>query len=121
MRSLFRLVIGAAALLALAIGGFVIMRGGPGPITAVSVTTIPADSALADIDARRAALEKRIADGRHNGQLKGLRYLSLLDEQHRLLVAQKRAEAQGLTPETQRKLLADLERASANIDKHLRP
>jgi hypothetical protein len=76
-------------------------------------------SASANFDARRAEMMQRIDQARQAGQLRGLGYMALLGEQQSLLVAQRRVEAQGMAPDAVRQLNADLDRASAHIDRQL--
>ncbi len=117
MRSLFRQAMVGAIVLLPVIGGIALVRHGNTPT--VSVARTPATDAVAEIAARRAEMDQRISEGRRTGRLHGVGYLAILDEQHRLLVRQKRAEAQGLSEEARREFLRDLDRASANIDKQL--
>jgi hypothetical protein len=87
--------------------------------TAVTGTSPEAVNPLAELEARRNAQEARIAEGRRVGKLQGMGYLALLGEQQKLLVAVKRAEANGLTTETRSKLMEALDRAEFNINKQL--
>ena len=110
MGSLFRLGLAGVFVLLLAAGGYTLARSGPPSFGA------PVD---AEVDALRTALDKRISDARHNGQLRGIGYMSLLDEQHRLLVRQRRAEANGMPASDKQQLLADISRASAALDRQI--
>jgi hypothetical protein len=76
-------------------------------------------TASTQFDARRAEMMQRIEQARHAGQLRGIGYMALLGEQQSLLVAQRRVEAQGMAPDAVRQLNADLDRASAHIDRQL--
>jgi len=116
MRHLFRFGIAAVVVLVLAAGGLSLAKSQQPPTTAA---TAPTENPLADIMTRRDAQEARIAEGRRVGNLKGMGYLALLGEQQKILVAIKRAEANGLTPETRIKLTESLDRAEANITKQL--
>ena len=110
MRSLIRLGVATAVVLVLAAGGLTLAKGGPFGVSA------PVD---ADVDAKRAAFDQRVSDARHAGKLRGLGYMSLLDEQHRLLVRQKRAEANGMPASDKQQLLDDIARANATLDRQL--
>ena len=108
MRRLLGFGLFAAFVLVLGLGGWTILRSGPpaGP------------NVNAEIDARRVDLEQRTTVARKNGTLRGVGYFAVLDEQHRFLVKQRRAEANGLTPDARQQLLSDFDRASANLERH---
>jgi len=118
MRHLLRYGLAAVVVLVLAAGGWTLAKSQQtsGPLPPVSAQ---AENPLAEIEARRNAQEARIAEARRIGKLHGMGYLALLGEQQKLLVALKRAEANGLTAETRGKLIEALDRADANIDKQL--
>ena len=114
MRNLYRFGLAASVMMVLAAGGLSFAKStGQAPATGSTV------SGSADIDARRTELVRRIEVGRQAGKLRGVGYFALLDEQHKLLVAQRRAEAQGVSDDARRQLNAALDRASANIERHL--
>ena len=117
MRRLVRQALVGAIVLLPVIGGIVLIRMGGTPSVSVAQSSVP--NAFADFEARRAEMDNRISEGRRTGKLGGMSYLAVLDEQHRILVKQKRFEAQGLTEDRRRELTADLDRASSNIDKYL--
>ncbi len=109
-------LVGAIVLLPVA-GGIALVRGGSG--ASVNVVQAGGPNPFAEIETRRIALEQRIADSRHANMLNGVGYFAALDQQHKILVKQKRAEAQGLTEALRRELLADIDRANAGIDRSL--
>ncbi len=111
MRRLLGLGLFVGLLLTLGASGWAIFRSGPqpGPNPAVNV----------EIDSIRTALDNRISAARQSGQLNGIGYFAVLDEQHRLLIKQRRAEANGMPEDAKRQLLSDLARASANLDRHI--
>lgn len=98
-----------AVVLSIAAGGYVLRLS--------SQQVGPVDQ---EVDARREAIDQRIAEARQAGKLRGLVYLSLLDQQHRLLVHQRQAEANGMSPIAKRELLAEIDRVGANVDKFVR-
>ena len=121
MRNFVRNALVGAIVLLPAAGGIALVRSGqPASINVAQNGTHSGTSPFAEIETRRTALEQRIADGRHANALNGVAYFTALDQQHKILVKQKRAEAQGLTEAVRRELLADIDRANAGIDKHLR-
>jgi hypothetical protein len=101
--------------------GFALLHGKPtSAVFSVASATDPVTaSASTQFDARRAEMMQRIETARHAGHLRGVGYMALLGEQQSLLVAQRRVEAQGLAPDAVRQLNADLDRASAHIDRQL--
>ncbi len=121
MRHLYRASLAAVAMLAFGASGWTLAQTGvlgqhkPRLTDAISASA----STSADIDARRASMDRRITEARQAGKLKGPGYFALLNEQQKLLVAQRRVEAQGYRPEAVHQLMGDLDRASANIDQHL--
>ncbi len=109
MVRLFRQGLLVAIVLLIAAGGYILRLN--------SQQVGPVDQ---EVDARREALDQRIAEARQAGKLRGLAYMSLLDQQHRLLVHQRRAEANGMTAEEKRDLLIEIDRVGANVDKLVR-
>jgi outer membrane scaffolding protein for murein synthesis (MipA/OmpV family) len=116
-----RMSLAAVLLMVLAGAGWTLAQTGFGAPRPARLTDIISASAStsADIDARRAEMDRRISDARQAGKLKGVGYMALLNEQQKLLVEQRRVEAQGYQPAAVQQLMADLDRASANIDWHL--
>lgn len=110
MGRLFRQVIAVFFVLLIAGGGFMLHLNGQQQIGQVDQ----------EVDARREALDQRIAEARQAGKLRGLAYLSLLDQQHRLLVHQRQAEANGMSPAAKRDLLEEIDSVGATVDKLLR-
>jgi hypothetical protein len=117
MQRLVRQALVGAIVLLPAAGGIALVKSGSGE--SVNVVQAGAPSPFAEIEIRRTALEQRIADGRHANKLNGVGYFTALDQQHKILVKQKRAEAQGLTEAVRRELLADIDRANAGIDRYM--
>ncbi len=115
MRRHFPIAIATAIVLA-SLGA--VLMNGKSAAPAISVASA-ANPAAADIDARREALMRRIEDARRTGHLRGVGYMALLGEQQTLLVAQRRAEAQGMSAEAISQLNADLDRASAHLERQL--
>lgn len=115
MRRLFPIALATAVVLA-SLGA--VLVNGRSATPAISVASA-SQTASSEIDARRAAMMQRIEDARRTGQLRGIGYMALLGEQQSLLVAQRRAEAQGMSPEAVRQLNDDLDRASAHLDRQL--
>jgi hypothetical protein len=115
MRRLFPIALATAVVLA-SLGA--VLVNGRSSTPAISVASA-SQTASSEIDARRAAMMQRIEDARRTGQLRGIGYMALLGEQQSLLVAQRRAEAQGMSPEAVRQLNDDLDRASAHLDRQL--
>ena len=116
MRHLFRFGLAAVVVLVLAAGGLTLAKSQQPAVTAQAVQV---DDPLAQIQARRDAQEARIAEARRVGRLHGMGYLALLGEQQKILVAIKRAEANGLTPEARTRLTEALDRADVNITKQI--
>ena len=116
MRNLYRLGL-AAVVLVLAAGGLTLAK--TGPMSFLPAGTSSNRSATAGFDAGRIELDRRIQDARQAGKLHGITYFALLEEQQKLLVAQRRVEAQGYQPDALRDLAHDLDRARANVDRHL--
>lgn len=115
--------IAVAAVVILASLGAVLVSGwrfnGRSSPSGASVATVDA-SASALIDARRVDLLRRIDEARDAGHLKGVGYMASISEHGALLVAQRRAEAQGMTDDAVRELNAAIDHASANLERHLR-
>ncbi len=93
-------------------------QSGKSATSIYSVASANPDAGVA-IDMRRSELLRRIDDARNAGHLKGVGYMMLLSEHQALLVAQRRAEAQGMSNQAVLDLNAALDHASANLERHL--
>ena len=115
MRRLFPIALATAVVLA-SLGA--VLVNGKSSTSAISVASATG-TVSSEIDARRTELMRRIEEARHAGHLRGVGYMALLGEHQSLLVAQRRAEAQGMSPEAISQLNADLDRANAHLERQL--
>jgi cytochrome c biogenesis factor len=118
MRRTFAVAVAAAVMLASLGAVLASKHHSEQRVTMASSTTISATSA--DIEARRTDLLRRIDEARNAGQLKGVTYMTLLGEHQSLQVAQRRAEAQGMTEAAVKKLNTDINRMEAQLERYLR-
>jgi hypothetical protein len=89
-------------------------------VTMAGTATANVPGAAVGVDARRTDLLRRIDEARNAGHLKGVGYMALLGEHQSIQVAQRRAEAQGMTDTAVRDLNAAIDHANAKLDRHLR-
>jgi hypothetical protein len=120
MRRAFAIAIATAVVLA-SLGAVLANKHATDQRAGVAGTpTTGVSGAGTNIDTRRAELLRRIDQARNAGQLRGVGYMALLSEHQSALVAQRRAEAQGMTDTAVNQLNASLDRIEANLERHLR-